>query len=65
MPTAVIEDRDQFNAFLAAQPFCAWAAQKKRQLAMGANVGRGRPSIIQPPPKNDNADLMAALASMA
>ncbi len=65
MPTAVIEDWDQFSAFLAAQPFCAWAAQKKQEIAMGRQTGVGRSPIIAPAPKNDNADLMAALSSMA
>lgn len=65
MPQAVIEDWDQFNAFLAAQPFCVWAAQKRREIAMGKHSGGGRPAVDPAPPKNDNADLMAALSSMA
>jgi hypothetical protein len=66
MPNAVIEDWDQFNAFLAAQPLCKWAAQKQQDIATGKQSDRGWPSV-QPPthPKSDNADLAAALASMA
>ena len=66
MPNAVIEDRDQFNAFLAAQPLYKWAAQKQQEIAAGKHSDRGRYSV-QPPtqPKSDNADLAAALASMA
>lgn len=63
MPNALVEDWDQFNAFLAAQPFCVWAAEKKREVAAGARSSR-RPSP-ELPPKNDNADLLAALSSMA
>ncbi len=64
MPNAVIEDWDQFRAFLAAQPLCKWSAQKQREIAAGTHRDRGR-SSIHPPPKNDNADLAAALSSMA
>lgn len=64
MPNAVIEDWDQFSAFLAAQPLCQWSAQKKQEIATGMHSGLGM-SVVQPPPKNDNADLAAALASMA
>lgn len=66
MPTkAVVEDWDQFRAFLAAQPLCQWSAQKQQEIAQGLHGERGSP--IRPPaaPKNDNADLAAALASMA
>jgi hypothetical protein len=65
MPNAVIEDWDQFMAFLAAQPLCKWSAQKQREIASGMHSDRGRSSIHPPPPKNDNADLAAALSSMA
>lgn len=65
MPQAVIEDWDQFNAFLATQPFCIWAAQKRHEIAMGTHSGRGRPPIAASPSKDDNADLIAALSSMA
>ncbi|MBI4986707.1 MAG: hypothetical protein HZC24_15525 [Rhodocyclales bacterium] len=64
MPKAVIEDWDQFSAYLAAQPFCQWSAQKQQELASGMHSELRR-SSVQPPPKNDNADLAAALAAMA
>lgn len=65
MPNAVVEDWDAFNAFLAAQPLCIWAAQKQQEIALGTHSERGRSSIHAPPPKNDNADLAAALSAMA
>jgi hypothetical protein len=65
MPNAVIEDWDRFQAFLASQPFCAWSAQKQREIAMGMHTGRGGIRPPDAPAKDDNADLMAALASMA
>ena len=66
MPNAVIEDWDQFNAFLAAQPLCKWAAQKQQEIVTGKQSDRGRSSVHPPsPPKSDNADLAAALSSMA
>lgn len=65
MPHAVIEDWDQFTAFLAAQPLCQWSAQKQREVAMGMHSGRERSAIRPPAPKSDNADLVAALAAMA
>ncbi len=65
MSKAVIEDWDQFNAYLAAKPFCKWAAQKRQEVSMRNQGGWGPSSIHSPPPKNDNADLAAALASMA
>ena len=65
MPTAVIEDWDQFNAFLATQPFCVWSAQKKHELATGMHSDRGRSPVAPAPKKDDNADLLAALSSMA
>jgi hypothetical protein len=65
MPNAVVEDWDRFNAFLAAQPLCKWSAQKQQEIARGMHSDRGGPSIHPPPPKNDNADLVAALSSMA
>lgn len=64
MSQAMIEDWDQFNAFLAAQPLCQWLAQKQQEDAAGATVDRNRPSL-QAAAKNDNADLLAALSSMA
>ena len=65
MPKAVIEDWNQFSAFLAAQPLCQWSAQKRHEIATGQHAERGRSSIHPPPKKNDNADLAAALSSMA
>lgn len=66
MPTkAVVEDWDQFRAFLAAQPLCKWCAQKEREIASGKHSERGSPIRPPAPPKNDNAELAAALASMA
>jgi hypothetical protein len=65
MSNAVIDDWDQFMTFLAAQPLCKWSAQKQQEIASGKHTGRGRSSIHPPQPKNDNADLAAALSSMA
>jgi len=65
MAKAVIEDWDQFMAFLAVQPLCKWSAQKQHEIASGMHSDRGRSAIHPPPPKNDNADLAAALSSMA
>jgi len=66
MPNAVIEDWEQFNEFLAGQPLCQWAAQKRQEIAAGKHSGRGQSSVHPtPPPKSDNADLAAALSSMA
>jgi hypothetical protein len=65
MSNAVIDDWDQFEAFLAAQPLCKWSAQKQQEIASGKHGGPGRSSIHPPHPKNDNADLAAALSSMA
>lgn len=59
MPAAVIEDWDRFSTFLAAQPLCIWSAQRKQEIA---DRERGLPPPVQ---KNDNADLLAALSSMA
>jgi hypothetical protein len=65
MPNAVIKDWDQFSAFLAAQPFCKWSAEKQREIATGVHSGMGQPSVAPPKKKDDNADLVAALSSMA
>ncbi len=65
MPTAVIEDWDGFKAFLATQPLCKWSAQKRQELALQMDGTGGGASGQPRPPKNDNADLAAALASMA
>lgn len=65
MPDAVIKDWDQFSAFLAAQPLCQWSAQKQHALATGAHVPRESSAIHSPAKKNDNAELAAALSSMA
>lgn len=67
MPNAVIDDWTQFSAFLAAQPLCQWSAQKQQEMAAGMHVDLGKSPIHRPPPKkkDDNADLAAALSSMA
>lgn len=65
MPKAIIEDWNQFTAYLAAQPLCKWSAQKQQEIASGKLSDGGRSSIHAPPKKNDNADLAAALSSMA
>jgi hypothetical protein len=62
MKNAVIEDWGKFAAFLAAQPLCQWSAQKQREMAMGVHFGGG---MAPPKKKNDNAELAAALSSMA
>jgi hypothetical protein len=64
MPKSVIEDKEQFYAFLATQPLCRWVAQKQLEIAQGMHHGSGGSSIHRPP-KNDNAELAAALSSMA
>jgi hypothetical protein len=65
MPKAVIENWSQFEAFLASQPLCQWSAKKQSEVAAGLHSGHGRSTIHAPPKKDDNADLMAALSSMA
>ncbi len=66
MQNAVIPDWNRFTAYLAAQPLCAWARQKQEKVAAGLLDGPGGSASIHPPPKkNDNADLAAALSSMA
>ena len=64
MPTkVVIEDLDRFYAFLAQQPLCKWATQKQQELAA---IEAGIHSGVSPAAKkNDNAELAAALSSMA
>lgn len=64
MPKTVIEDRSQFYAFLAAQPLCKWSAQKQQEIATGIHRDRGGATVHRPA-KNENADLAAALSSMA
>lgn len=64
MTIAVVENWDQFNAFLVAQPLCKWSMQKQQEIATGVHRDRGGSSAHHPP-KNDNADLAAALSSMA
>lgn len=65
MPNAVVENWSQFEAFLAAQPLCQWTAKKQREVAAGLHSGHGSTSNSAAVKKNDNADLAAALASMA
>jgi hypothetical protein len=67
MAKAVIEDRDALYAFFATQPLCKWLAKKQQELVSGTHHDRGGAGIHQPAtnPKNDNAELAAALSSMA
>ncbi len=65
MPKAVIENWSQFEAFLADQPLCQWSAKKQREVAAGLHSDHGSSSAHAAPKKDDNADLMAALSSMA
>jgi hypothetical protein len=65
MLKAVIQDWDQFAAFLAAQPLCKWSAEKQLEIASGRYVERSKTGVHPPAAKNDNADLAAALSSMA
>lgn len=62
MKKAVIDDWDGFIAFLAAQPLCQWSAQMQQENALGMPRHGG---AAPPSQKNDNADLAAALSSMA
>lgn len=64
MPQSIVEDMEQFKAYLAAQPLCQWAAQKEREIASGAH-GDGSKKSGKSQQKSDNADLAAALSSMA
>lgn len=63
--TAVIDDRSQFIAFLSAQPLCQWCARKEQDIASGKLDLSAASTVHAPKPKNDNADLAAALSSMA
>lgn len=65
MAKAVVEDWDQLHAFLAAQPLCRWMAQKQHVIAMGVHADPAKSPIHPPPKKDDNAELAAALSSMA
>lgn len=65
MKQAVIEDWDKFSAFLASQPLCQWSAQKQREVASGMHSGMTGVVQAHAKKKDDNADLVAALASMA
>lgn len=62
-PKSVVDDWKQFEIFLASQPFCKWCLQKEREMALRES----RPSTggAAAAGKQDNADLLAALASMA
>jgi hypothetical protein len=65
MAKAVIEDREALEEFLANQPLIRWAAKKTQDIASGkVELNKG---IVQPveKKKDDNADLLAALGSMA
>jgi hypothetical protein len=61
----VVEDLDEFKAYLASQPLCRWAAQKQREIAAGKHQGHSNSAIHRPVPKNDNSELADALSSMA
>jgi len=66
MTDRVIADWNQFTQFLVAQPFCRWSQQKQQEVSQGLHRDRSTAHIHPPStPKNDNADLAAALASMA
>lgn len=66
MRNAVVENPDQFYAFLASQPLCKWSAQKQREMATELRSDQGSHTIPHAPkPKDDNADLAAALAMLA
>lgn len=66
MAHSMIDNRDQFYAFLAAQPFCMWVAEKKKEIANGVHSHRGKAGINKPShATNDNAELANALSSMA
>lgn len=68
MTDRVIADWNQFTQFLAQQPLCRWSQQKQQEIAQGLHRDRGAANIhsaTAAAPKNDNADLAAALASMA
>lgn len=62
MTQAIIEDIDQLKAFIAQQPLALWAAEKQRELDQGIVHKHG---AAQKKAKDDNADLAAALSSMA
>lgn len=65
--TAVIEDWDEFIAFLSAQPLCQWSIKKQREVSSGMHHDNKGRSIMHTPPKvqSENAELAAALSSMA
>ncbi|MBK6639220.1 MAG: hypothetical protein IPH08_02590 [Rhodocyclaceae bacterium] len=63
MTQAVIDDIESFKVFLAGQPLCQWAAQKQRDLDQGKTSKSSGGSSAKA--KSDNAELAAALSSMA
>jgi hypothetical protein len=65
MRNAVVENPDQFYAFLATQPLCKWSAQKQREVATQIRSDQSGHTIHAPKPKDDNAELAAALALLA
>lgn len=66
MADRVIADWNQFSRFLASQPLCQWSQKKQQEIAQGLHSTHGAVHIHAPAaPKNDNADLAAALSSMA
>jgi hypothetical protein len=65
MPNAVIDDLEGFKLFLSAQPLCQWVAQKQREIDAGMHDPHGAARGGAQAKKDDNAELMAALSSMA
>lgn len=65
MRNAVVENPDQFYAFLAAQPLCKWSAQKQREIATEVRSDKSGHTAHASKPKDDNAELAAALALLA
>ncbi len=66
MTQRVIADWDRFTRFLTSQPLCQWSLKKEQEIAQGLHADRGAAHVHPPASaKNDNADLAAALASMA
>ena len=67
MAKAMIEDREALEEFLAEQPLCKWAVQKDKDIASG-KVQLHKSTVLPPETKSkkdDNAELLAALGSMA
>lgn len=65
MPNAVVHDMEGFTRFLSTQPLCRWSAQKQEEFAAWMAEGGGASGAKPSAKKNENADLLAALSSMA